>query len=165
LGVRFGEVIVLDPRQTLLESTLQRLYEVISFPEGGGPDFDGMKQLFVPCARVTRITPEGTDELDLPGFQSMVDEMLDVGVFTSFYEVEVARRVERFGCVAHVLSLYETKRSEKAASVLGRGINSIQLMWNGEAWRIVSLLWDEGLPVEQRAFDAFEGMERVYGRS
>jgi len=122
---------------------LARLYEVISFPEGGEPDWSGMTEVFSPHARITRITPEGTDYLDLPTFQAMAQELLRVGAYTAFHEQEVACRVERFGNVAHVASAYETRRDPAARACLSRGINSLQLVRENDAWRVLSLCWDE----------------------
>ena len=73
----------------------------------------------------------------------MTRNMLELGAYTSFYEFEVARQVRRFGNVAQVWSVYETRRDRRAKRALGRGINSIQLIREGEAWRVLGLLWDE----------------------
>ncbi len=152
-------------KRDALEVILRRLYEVISFPAGGAPDWEGMRSVFSRWARITRVTPEGVDALELTSFEAMFTEMLESGVVTSFHEEELARRVEVFGSVAHVLSVYETKRSRDARSALSRGINSIQLLWNGVQWAIVSLVWDEGLLLRQDAVGGVEGMERVYGHN
>ena len=122
---------------------LSRLYEVISFTEGGEPDWAGMTEVFSPHARITRVTPEGTDYFDLPTFQAMAQELLRVGAYTAFHESEVACRVERFGSVAHVTSAYETRRAPEARACLGRGVNSLQLVRENDAWRVLSLCWDE----------------------
>ena len=127
----------------LLDQTIRSLYEVISFAEGDEPDWEEMKNVFLPNARFTRITPEGVERFDLATFQAMAQEMLDRGMYTSFYEYEVARKVDNFGSRAHVLSAYETKRNATAAGFLARGLNSIQVLWSGESWRVLSLLWDE----------------------
>ena len=126
-----------------LDGVLTRLYEVISFDEGGEPDWDGMKDVFSRHARITRVTPEGIDHLDLPMFCAMAREMLDLGAYTGFHEREVSRRVDRLGAVVHVLSAYETKRHPAAVDRLGQCVNSIQLVNEGGAWRVVSLCWDE----------------------
>ena len=124
-----------------------------------------MRRVFSRSARITRVTPEGVDALELASFEAMFTEMLDSGFVTSFHEEELARRVEVFGSVAHVLSVYETKRSLDTRSALSRGINSIQLLWDGVQWAIVSLLWDEGLLLKQDAVGDVERMERVYGHN
>jgi hypothetical protein len=146
-----------------LDDCIRKLYEVISFEADGAPDWPGMQSVFAPFARITRITPEGVDALDLSEFQAMMSEFLDAGALGSFYELEVERRVERFGSIAHVLSAYETRRSAAARSPLGRGLNSIQLMWNGKDWSVISLMWDESLSSTRFRFAQFEPLEVSYG--
>jgi hypothetical protein len=122
---------------------LARLYAVISFEEGGEPDWQGLRELFSEHARITRITPEGADYLTPTSFLAMTKNMLEVGAYTSFYEFELARHVQYFGDVAQVWSFYETRRNRRAQRPLGRGVNSIQLIRSGNVWRVLSLLWDE----------------------
>ena len=148
----------MSERLQRLGETIRAMYEVISFPEGGEPDWDRMKKVFVPHARLTRITPEGVDCLDLPTFQAMAMEMLDRGIYTSFFEHELARRADIFGALAHVLSAYETKRSREASSCLARGVNSIQLLWANDDWHVLNLLWDE--ETERNRFE----LEQVFAR-
>lgn len=126
-----------------IDELLKKLYASISFEEGAEPDWPGMAALFVQSARVTRMTPERTDYLDLPGFQEFAREMLETGAYTSFFERETGRSVHRFGDAAHVWSAYETKSSESAARPFGHGVNSIQLVRENRTWRILSLFWDE----------------------
>jgi hypothetical protein len=130
-------------RADALDKVLREMYAVISFPEGGEPDWKGMKNVFHPQVRFTRIRPEGNDYFDLSSFQAMAMEMLDRGIYTGFFEQEVARRTHIFGSLAHVLSEFETKRSPDALRCLARGVNSIQLLWEGGSWLVLSLLWDE----------------------
>src|SRR5262245_20368654 len=94
---------------------LEQLYDVISFEEGDEPQWDGLKEVFSAHARITRISHEGTDYLDLPNFLAMTRSLVDAGAYTSFYEYEVARRVEYFGNVAQVFSAYETRRHRRAS--------------------------------------------------
>ena len=58
-----------------------------------------------------------------------------------FYEIEIARREFRFGAIAHVLSFYEARKAP-GGELLRRGVNSIQLMHDGERWWVMSVLWD-----------------------
>ena len=148
-----------------LDEVLGELYRVISFPEGGSPDWKGMAGLFLDCARITRITPEARDEFDVDSFLAMLSELLESGVYTSFFECEVGRRTETFGSMAHVLSAYETKRDAAATARLGAGVNSIQLVREQGTWRILSLLWDEGNSHVVFSPEQFENMEIHYGQS
>ena len=61
-------------------------------------------------------------------------------------ERETVRSVRIFGGFAHVLSAYETKQSEHASEPFARGVNSLQLIREGDGWRVLSLLWDEEGP-------------------
>jgi hypothetical protein len=64
-----------------------------------------------------------------------------------FYEVEVARRIEVMGNMAHVWSLYEAYVEPGRATPERRGINSIQLYRDDTGtWRIVSMIWDNARP-------------------
>ena len=60
-----------------------------------------------------------------------------------FYEIEVARRIDLFGNIAHVWSAYEARTALGAAEPERRGINSIQLFRDPElGWRIMAMIWD-----------------------
>lgn len=129
--------------EAAIGAVLERLYAVISFEEGDEPNWPGLEQVFSRSARITRVTPDGTDYLEPKSFLEMTRNLLEMGAYTAFYEVEVARRVERFGKVAQVWSLYETRRHRAAQAPLSSGINSIQLLREAQGWRVIGLLWDE----------------------
>jgi hypothetical protein len=122
-----------------------------------------MATLFSSHARITRITPEGIDYLDLPGFRSMGEELLEVGAFTSFYQRELARGVDRYGSVMHVASAYETKVSPRASDYLERGINSLQLVLEDGNWKILSMCSDDQAPFNQDGLNPVEVEEITNG--
>lgn len=62
-----------------------------------------------------------------------------------FDEREIHRVTQRFGNIAHVFSTYET-RAKPGGPILGRGINSIELFWDGKRWWIASAIWDDERP-------------------
>lgn len=141
-----------------LDELMRLFYEVISFEEGGTPDWESMETLFAKHARITRITPEAIDYMDLAAFRSMAEELMEVGAFTGFHEREIARRADRFGNVMHVASAYETKISPQAVDYIERGVNSLQLIREDERWKIVSLCWDDHAPF------SLAGLERLSGK-
>lgn len=142
LGVEGGEQQPVSDRAQI-DALIEALYDVISFDEGGEPDWERMRTLFSPHARITRVTPEGTDYLDLSGFQELAKEVLDLGTYTRFFEIEVLRDERRFGALAHVLSAYETRQSRNATEPFARGVNSLQLIKEQGEWKVLSLFWDE----------------------
>jgi hypothetical protein len=154
-----GSAASADDRAAI-DALIKTLYDVISFDEGGEPDWLRMQSLFSRHARITRITPEGTDYLDVGGFQELAKESFDMGVYTRFYEIEVLRDERRFGALAHVLSAYETRHNPGALEPFARGVNSLQLIREDDAWKVLSLFWDEERldnPLELRSlFDTGE---------
>ena len=58
-----------------------------------------------------------------------------------FYETEVHRVEERFGNISHVFSTYESRRNPNDSEPFMRGINSIQLLYDGKRWWIVNVMW------------------------
>ena len=72
---------------------------------------------------------------------------------SGFFEKEIARRMERFGNVVSVMSTYESLRGETDAAPFQRGVNSMQLMFDGTRWWMVSIVWDterDGNPIPER---------------
>ena len=63
-----------------------------------------------------------------------------------FYEKEIARRTEQFGQIAHVWSTYESRYNSDDPKPFMRGINSIQLFYDGGRWWIVTVYWQQESP-------------------
>ncbi len=132
---------------TTIDSIIPALYAVISGPVGAPRQWDRMQTLFHAEAR---LMPTGCDAagrctariLTPADYRQRADSFL---VATGFRELEVARRVQRYGNVAHVWSTYESYRRDEKAP-FARGINSIQLLWDGTRWWITSVFWDSERP-------------------
>jgi hypothetical protein len=58
-----------------------------------------------------------------------------------FFEKEIARRTEQFGHIAHLWSTYESRHAAEDPEPFMRGINSIQLFYDGSRWWIVTIYW------------------------
>ena len=131
-----------------LESILVALYDVISGGAGQDRDWDRFRSLFTSGARliVASPSPEGR----VPSRNMTVEEyIVSADPFLKrdgFWEREIAHRVERYGNVAHVFSTYESRVHTADSPPFSRGINSIQLVTNGERWWVVTILWDYERP-------------------
>ena len=62
-----------------------------------------------------------------------------------FYEIRNSPRHRKFGHIAHVFSTYES-RLRADGPVIARGINSIELFYDGKRWWIASNIWDDERP-------------------
>jgi hypothetical protein len=81
--------------------------------------------------------------MDVEQYITQVGPRLESG---GFFEREIARRVERYGGVVHVFSTYESRRALSDPVPFARGINSIQLWFDGRRWWIVTIYWEGERP-------------------
>jgi hypothetical protein len=123
------------------EALLEALYASISFGEGERPDFGRLRSLLLPGARLVRVQPAGVETMDVDGFIASFEQHLASGALTEFRESEIARRVDRFGHMAHVFSTYATRLTMGGVTSERRGINSIQLALGEEGWKVLTIFW------------------------
>lgn len=132
-----------DPAALQPESLIRALYEVVSGPAGASKDWNRLTRLHAPGALITPTQHLG-DATFAAAPQSLSSFIkLNERLFAErgFYERETAQRVQRFAHIAHVWSSYET-REHPAGPVQARGINSFQLLHDGQRWCVLSATWD-----------------------
>lgn len=127
------------------ESLARTLYEIVSGPAGARKDWARLARLFAPGALVTP-TMHGSGFLAAPQrpeqFAQLNDKLFGQ---RAFYERELARRVERYGHIAHVWSSFDA-RDGLDLPPRARGVNSFQAMDDGRRWCILSATWDIETP-------------------
>lgn len=126
-----------------LDSTLETLYGVISGEKGQERDWELFNYLFHPEAK---LIPSGknAEGLHSARFMSPDDYIKSSGkwlVENGFFEKEIHRSTDTFGNISQVFSTYESFRSEADKVPFMRGINSIQLLNDGERWWIINIYW------------------------
>lgn len=132
-------------KQRILE-TIAALYDSISFPPGGKPDWARLRSLMVTHSQLIPVrlaTPAGLRILALDEFIRLSDDTFAGPPYatTGFCERQIAAKVVEFGAIAHVFSSYESLSWDRATR-FGRGINSIQLYDAEGAWRCLNIFWD-----------------------
>lgn len=137
-----------------IEAIIDASYEVISGSVTDQRDWDRERSLFHPQSRhmPTRQDSSGKYVADVMDVEGFIQRATPYFERVGFYEYEIARTVERFGNIAHVFSTYEWK-NEVDGPVGGRGINSFQLLYDGERWWIMSVFWQqesEEYPIPQK---------------
>ncbi len=126
-----------------LDSTLETLYAVISGEKGEARDWDLFRFLFHPDAK---LIPSGKNREGKIGarFITPEDYVNSSGnylVENGFYEIELQREVDTFGNITQVFSTYESYRSKNDKEPFMRGINSIQLLNDGNRWWVLNIYW------------------------
>ena len=143
-----------------MDNIIAAVYDVISGPAGQKRDWERMRSLFAPGARLmptSPVRPPGSaPDAPLTGSEAYATRVLDVDGYIErsskfleergFFERETARRVETFGHIAHVWSTYEARQKAEDPKPFMRGINSIQLMNDGKRWWIISIFWEAETP-------------------
>lgn len=123
------------------------LYDVISGPAGASRNWDRMRSLFKPEARLTAV---GRDREGKFRYTSMtVDDYIERnGPFlekNGFFEVELSRKTDTYGLVSQLFSTYASRRTAEG-EIFARGINSIQLIYDGQRYWILNVLWNSETP-------------------
>ena len=141
--------VTADPKDVeSIDAIIGALYEVISGPAGEKRNWDRMRSLFVPNARLIPVAVP-RDSAARPVILSVEDYIQRSGPVLErdgFFEREIGRRTEVFGHIAHAFSTYESKRTEADPQPFMRGINSIQLLNDGRRWWVVNIYWDSERP-------------------
>lgn len=137
----------LEKVQTL-DSTIKTLYGVISGEKGEARDWDLMRYLFHADAK---LIPSGKNSEGkyLAKYLTVEDYINGSGkwlVENGFFEKEMHRTENTFGNVTQVFSTYESFKSEADAEPFMRGINSIQLLNDGNRWWIINIYWTQETP-------------------
>jgi hypothetical protein len=131
------------------DAILAALYDVISGPKGKARDWDRMRALFVPDARLipSRINKD-TQRVDaiVLSVDGYIARSSTTMTTNGFFEHSIHNEVEQFGNIAQVWSTYESRHNADDATPFARGINSIQLLKDGDRYWIVNVFWDSERP-------------------
>ena len=126
-----------------IDTILAALYNVISGP-AGERDWNRFRSLFLPGATLTSAGKdrEGNIHVRPRTVEGYVTGAGGYFAQHGFFESPIVSRVQTFGNVAQVFCSYES-RGAAGEAPFARGINSIQLAYDGKRWWVVSILWDE----------------------
>ena len=124
--------------------TVDQLAKALDDAISGPRDKDRtcLRKLFVPEARMTPIRKE-QDGSFAPRMLTVDDWINAVRGHAGapFYEHQVKVKSETYGHFAHLWSTYEIRPTPdgKPEAI---GINSIQAVFDGSRWRVLSVLWE-----------------------
>jgi hypothetical protein len=125
-------------------AVVDEIYAMISGP-AGPRDWARQRAIFHPEARQVRtwVDADGRTAMKIMDPAQYEADTTPFFAANAFYEVEIARRIDVFGNIAHVWSAYEARRSTDDPEPERRGINSIQLVKDGDGlWSVLAMVWD-----------------------
>lgn len=126
-----------------LDGIMKAYYDVVTVEKGGKVYYERDSLLHWPNAKVGSVGISKTGKtvlhyMSLKAFHKLWDASLEKN---GFYENEISCKVEKFGAIYHVWSTYES-RNTKTSPVTDRGINSIELFYDGTRFWILGWFFD-----------------------
>jgi hypothetical protein len=130
-----------------VDAILAALYDVISGPAGQPRNWNRFRSLFIPDARLIPVRRSKTGNgADIAVYSpEQYQERATPAFAQGFFERGIHNSTESFGDIVQVFSTYESRRA-KDGKPFQRGINSIQLLKDGNRYWIVTILWDGESP-------------------
>jgi hypothetical protein len=131
-----------------LDGIIAAFYDVVSGPAGERRDWARDSTLYTRDARFTVEAPAGAaatgrwHTIDHATYARSSNAFLERG----FFEREIHRVTHEFGGMAHVFSTYEWTAPTATGPQRGRGINSIELVFDQGRWWITFAQWTAETP-------------------
>lgn len=138
-----------------VDAIVAAVYDVISGPAGQKRNWDRMRTLFIPEARMIA-TGKRQDGSMAKRVMSVEEYIKNSGPFLEkdgFFETEIGRKTEQYGNIVHLFSTYESKRTTTDEKPFMRGINSIQLWNDGKRWWVITIFWQsesDDVPIPEK---------------
>ncbi len=135
------------------EAILNAVYDVISGGKGQARDWNRMRSLFIPGARLIPAIPVAATA-DQPAHVDAVLLTIDDYIARSsgrmtangFFEHSIHNEEEQFGNMVQIWSTYESRHNTDDPKPFARGINSFQVLNDGKRYWIVNIFWDAESP-------------------
>jgi hypothetical protein len=132
-----------DSDEFQIEATVLAVYNVISGP-AGRRDWRQFEGLFAPGAQmVISAAKEGAAAVTVLTPKEYVAQNTPIFNDKGWFERPIATRTMRYGDIAQVWSTYESRAAASDEKPLARGINSVQLVRIGGAWKVQSIVWQQ----------------------
>jgi hypothetical protein len=138
--------VAADPADvSTIDGIVKAFYETISGGKNVPRQWSRDKTLYMPDVRFVGLSEQdGKIRASVMNHNQYVNGSNEFFVTQGFQEREINRVVRRFGNLAHVFSTYEFSTADGKEK--GRGVNSIELFWDGARWWISAASWDEERP-------------------
>jgi hypothetical protein len=132
-----------------IDSIVAATYDLISGPAGKKRDWGRFRSLFYPGARLIP-TGKRANETGVRARVLSPDDYVERSAplleKEGFFERGVANRIEHFGHIAQVFSTYESRHAADDPQPFQRGINSFQLVNDGQRWWVMTIMWEGETP-------------------
>jgi reactive intermediate/imine deaminase len=132
-----------------VDAIIKAVYDVISGDAGQKRDWDRFQTLFykegrlIPTNKNAETKLFGANPLTPEGYIKRVEPVF---AQNGFYEKEIARKMDTYGNIVQAFSTYEARRQKTDEKPFLRGINSFQLLFDGNRWWVLTIFWQAETP-------------------
>jgi len=135
------------------EAIVNAVYSVISGGKGQARDWDRMRSLFVPDARLIPAASAanggaGHSDVLMLSVDGYIERSGSRLTSDGFFERSIHNEMEQFGNIVQVWSTYESRHNLDDPKPFARGINSFQLLKDGDRYWVVNIFWDSESPAK-----------------
>lgn len=125
-----------------VDGLVRAFYEVVNVRPDAPRQWGRDRTLYSPWVRfvATSTGKDGRPVVEVWDHQQFV-EATEPLVQRGFSEREIHRRTRIYGHIAHVDSSYETELASADGLLRSRGVNSIEMYFDGQRWWITSVMW------------------------
>jgi hypothetical protein len=132
--------------QAELDRLTAAFFRAVSFEEGETPAYDAIHALFINAGLLIKNSGATPEISSVREFIAPRLAMVDSGALTRIREVELSASTERFGNVAHRLSVYAKSGTQNGVAFQTRGVISTQFIKTPGGWRMSAMAWDDERP-------------------
>lgn len=124
-----------------IDTIVNEVLSIISGDPDKVRDWEAFRNLFDPHASISFLQHDSLGNNIYHSFS--LDEFVEIGKNNYsnnfFLEYEISKTVDEYNGIAHVFQVYYAKGAESEE----KGINSYQLIHDGNRWWITSILWTD----------------------
>lgn len=131
--------------QVDIKELIDNFYEIISGKAEEQRNWNSFRSLFFTNAHLMPMRFNSNKEcvsvpVDVESYILGLDKFLKT---KDFYEYGLNYEISIWGNIAHVYSKYEAKRSLEDNEPFKRGVNLVQLINDGNRWKILNMSWQD----------------------
>lgn len=128
-----------------IKELIDDFYGIISGKIEEERNWDSFRTLFFTNAHLMSTRVNSNNEctsipVDIDSYIIGLDKFLRTN---DFYEYGLNYEINVFSNIAHVYSEYEAKRSLEDTEPMKKGVNIVQLINDGQKWKILNMLWQD----------------------
>ncbi|HXC96894.1 MAG TPA: hypothetical protein VNU92_14425 [Edaphobacter sp.] len=130
------------------DAIIAAVYDVISGVKGQQRNWDRMRSLFVPDARLIPAIAgkDGHNDALMLSVDGYIERSGARLTNDGFFERSINNEMEQFGNIVQIWSTYESRHDPADEKPFARGINSFQLLKDGDRYWVVNIFWDSENP-------------------